>query len=292
VLAAHRFLTALLFAVVVLMSPGIAGAQDAPDARKDPPATVVPDPSTAVPPAVDAEGKEIHPTPPRTGFSALLHTTADDFVAFPQRRSTWVILGVGGALALAAHPGDDNLNAHLVGSRNVGRFFAPGKFLGAAYTQVAVSVGLYGVGRYLLPPVEGEPQTNKVSHLGFDLLRAQILSQAMVHGMKYAIRRDRPTGECCSFPSGHAATAFAVASVIERHMGYRMSIPMLLGATYVGVSRLHDNRHFVSDVLFGAAIGTATGWTVVGRHGRSNYALTPTPVRGGFAMMLSRVPAS
>ena len=101
---------------------------------------------------------------------------------------------------------------------------------------------------------------------------------------------DRPTGECCSFPSGHAATAFAVAAVLERHLSYRAAWPTLVAATYVGASRLHDNRHFLSDVVFGSAIGMATGWTIVGRHGRSEYALLPVPVRGGFALNLMRAP--
>lgn len=230
---------------------------------------------------------EVHPTPAHTGLAALVFTTADDFKAFPRRRSTWVILGFGAGLAVLSHPADDEMNDRLVGSPAVGRFFTAGKFLGAAYTQAAVSVGLYAVGRYILPPAEGTPKTNKFSHLGFDLLRAQIVSQAMVHGMKYAIRRDRPTGECCSFPSGHAATAFAAASVIERHLGYRLAWPTLVAATYVGVSRLHDNRHFLSDVLFGSAIGTATGWTIVGRHGRSSYAIRPVPVPGGIALAIT-----
>jgi membrane-associated phospholipid phosphatase len=52
---------------------------------------------------------------------------------------------------------------------------------------------------------------------------------------------------------------------------------------------LHDNVHFLSDVLMGSAIGTATGWTVVGRHGRDSYAFVPVPVRGGFAFQLTRV---
>jgi membrane-associated phospholipid phosphatase len=125
--------------------------------------------------------------------------------------------------------------------------------------------------------------------MGFDLLRAQILSQAMVQGMKYAVRRDRPDGTCCSFPSGHAAAAWAAASVIERHFGYRMALPTIVLASYVATSRLHENVHFLSDVLMGSAIGTATGWTVVGRHGRSSYALTPVPIRGGLAMQFSRV---
>jgi membrane-associated phospholipid phosphatase len=199
-----------------------------------------------------------------------------------------VILGIGAGAAAIAHPFDDDVNSHLASASAVGWFWAPGKVLGATYTQVAVGTGLYLVGRYALPRAEGDPKTNPMSHLGFDLVRAQIVSQAIVHGMKYAVRRDRPTGECCSFPSGHAATAFAMASVLERHLGYRAAWPTLLAATYVGTSRLHDNRHFLSDVIFGSSVGIATGWTVVGRHGRSDFALVPVPVRGGAEITLTR----
>src|SRR5262245_9020547 len=162
------------------------------------------------------------PPPAHTGLAALAYTTWDDFKAFPRRKSTWVILGIGAGAALLAHPADDNVNEHLAGSKGWGRFWAPGKVIGSTYTEVAVSVGLYTIGRYVVAPAEGESKTNKWSHMGFDLLRAQIVSQALVQGMKQVARRERPTGECCSFPSGHAAAAFATAAVIERHFGYRM----------------------------------------------------------------------
>ena len=69
--------------------------------------------------------------------------------------------------------------------------------------------------------------------------------------------------------------------------------PTLLIATYVAMSRLHDNRHFLSDVVFGSAVGISTGWTVVGRHGRSQFALTPMPIPGGMGVALSRkIPSS
>ena len=243
-----------------------------------------------------AQGPEPNPTPAHTGFRALVSETWGDFKMFPRRKSTWVILGIGAGGALLAHPADDNLNAHLVGKKSADRLWKAGNIVGSAPTQIGVSVGLYVIGRYIVPqdpdqPItEGaSPRTNKWSHMGLDLLRAQIVSQTFVHAIKYSVRRDRPTGECCSFPSGHAATAFAMASVIERHLGYRMSIPAMAIATYVGTSRLHDNRHFLSDVVFGAALGTATGWTVVGRHGRSSYALAPVAVPGGFAFQISYV---
>jgi PAP2 superfamily protein len=241
-------------------------------------------------------GPEAHPTPAHTGFRALASDTWSDFKSFPQRPSTWVILGIGAGAALIAHPVDDDVNARLVGKKSADWFWKPGNIVGSASTQIGVSVGLYVIGRYIVRPnpdqpiTQGEsPRTNKWSHMGLDLLRAQIVSQTFVHAIKYSVRRDRPTGECCSFPSGHAATAFAMASVIERHLGYRMSIPAMAIATYVGTSRLHDNRHFLSDVVFGAALGTATGWTVVGRHGRDSYALVPVVVPGGFAFQFSHV---
>jgi membrane-associated phospholipid phosphatase len=181
------------------------------------------------------------------------------------------------------------VESHIVGSQKANNFFKLGKWVGASHTQVGVAVGLWGLGRYVVPPATDGPRTNKFSHLGFDLIRAQIVTQTIVHGMKNSIRRDRPTGECCAFPSGHAASAFAAASVLERHLGYRLSWPALAGATYVAASRLVDNRHFLSDVLFGAAVGQAAGWTVVGRHGRDHYALQPVPVKGGMMVALTRI---
>ena len=236
---------------------------------------------------VDQAPAELHPTPAHTGWSSLAKDTAQDFLAFPRRKSTWVLLGAGAAGALLAHQADAYVQEHIVGNSTAEKIFAPGKVIGSVYVQIGASVGLWAVGRYIVPG-EGEPKTNKWSHIGFDLMRAQIVTQTFTQAMKYTVRRDRPTGECCAFPSGHASTAFAAAAVLERHFGYRGSWPALLGATYVATSRLVDNRHFLSDVVFGAALGTAAGWTVVGIHGRDHYALQPVPVRGGMMIALVR----
>ena len=239
--------------------------------------------------AAQTGGNEPNPTPEHTGWATLAKDTAKDFVAFPRRKSTWTLLEIGGAAALATHPADDYVREHVVGNNTAEHVFKAGKWIGNTEVEVGTAVGLWLIGRYVVPPAADQPRTNKLSHLGFDLIRTEILTEALVEGIKYSVRRDRPTGECCAFPSGHSATAFAIASVLERHLGYRASWPMLAGATYVATSRLVDNRHFLSDVMFGAGLGIATGWTVVGRHGRDSYVLQPMPVRGGAMVALVRM---
>ena len=245
---------------------------------------------TSPPPAAtpaDPQEKEKPAPVEHTGWRSLVKDTGRDFASFPQRRSTWVLLAGGGALALAAHSADDYVEQHIVGNPNADHFFSAGKVIGSAAFETGAAVTVWLVGRQL-GRRQGGSKTNKVSHLGFDLMRAQIVTQSIVHGIKYSVQRDRPTGECCAFPSGHAASAFAAASVLERHLGYRGWWPAMVAASYVATSRLVDNRHFLSDVVFGAAVGEAAGWTVVGRHGRTEYALQPVPVRGGVMLAFVR----
>lgn len=58
-----------------------------------------------------------------------------------------------------------------------------------------------------------------------------------------------------SFPSGHTSCAFAVAFVIYALLPKRYSIPALLVAAFVGLSRLYLGVHYPTDVLAGVLIG-------------------------------------
>jgi membrane-associated phospholipid phosphatase len=233
-------------------------------------------------------GQDTPPRPQHTGWKSLAKDTVKDIAIFPQRKSTWLFLAGGAVAALAVHPADDDVQRALVGNERAEDFFVVGKWVGSFGVQTGTAVGLWAVGRWIIPPGPDGSRTNKVSHLGFDLLRAEILSQLFAQSIKHVARRDRPTGECCSFPSGHATNAFAFASVLERHFGRRGWWPALAMATYVATSRLVDNRHFLSDVAFGAALGEAIGWTVVGRHGGKQFALQPVPVSGGLMLAVVR----
>ena len=233
-----------------------------------------------MPPEQKAEAKE-PPTPPRTGIRALFGNLGEDLKNLPAMQNVY-IAAIGGGLALAAHPGDQAFNAKLLSHYDaVNAAFAPGKYLGNTPEQVAFSLGTYAFGRLRDQP--------KVAHLGMDLLQAQILSEILIEPLKFSVHRERPDGSNRqSFPSGHAAITFATATVIERHLGWRKSLFGYAIASYVAMSRIHDNRHYLSDVIFGAAVGSIAGRTVV-HHQADYWAFTPVAMPGGgVALMVSR----
>ena len=81
----------------------------------------------------------------------------------------------------------------------------------------------------------------------------------LVNGVKYSVGRLRPDQSSYnSFPSGHTATAFMTAAMLDKEYEGRspwFSIGGYTLATLTGVSRVLNNRHWATDVLAGAAIG-------------------------------------
>lgn len=77
-----------------------------------------------------------------------------------------------------------------------------------------------------------------------------------------------------SFPSGHTTLAFALATTVSSHypkLWVKMaSYGMAAG---VGLARMNDDKHFASDVLVGAALGTAVAHTIFKRNRARRRAL-------------------
>ncbi|HIE25670.1 TPA: phosphatase PAP2 family protein [Candidatus Poribacteria bacterium] len=91
----------------------------------------------------------------------------------------------------------------------------------------------------------------------------------VILALKQMVRRARPlekkaAGLNSSFPSGHAGTALAVATVLSNQYP-RLKIPLYLGATLVCLSRIYLGRHYPADVIAGAVVGMFTA-TEVMRH--------------------------
>lgn len=90
----------------------------------------------------------------------------------------------------------------------------------------------------------------------------------VTYGMKYLVDRQRPYERypdrvhayshenTPSFPSGHTATAFALATSLSvKYPKWYVIAPSAVWACSVGVSRMNEGVHYPSDVLAGAAIG-------------------------------------
>ena len=80
-----------------------------------------------------------------------------------------------------------------------------------------------------------------------------------------------------SFPSGHATVAFAAATVYAMEYKSTVWVPIVVysAATLISVSRITENKHWISDVFVGAALGYLTGRHVVNNYHR--YAKLQAP---------------
>jgi membrane-associated phospholipid phosphatase len=220
------------------------------------------------------------PTPRHTGIKAMATHLVTNFKYLPSSENLfWA--ATGGGLALAAHPFDDDVNEALVGNDTAEKIFKAGAILGQLGTLLGTSSAVYAVGR-----IKDQP---KVSHLGMDLIEALAMSEALTQTLKYTVRRERPDGSSRnSFPSGHAADTFAFATALERHLNWRYSIIGYTFASYVAISRLPANRHWLSDAVFGSAVGIIAGRTVTSHEAERPYPVAVTIIPDGVAVMYAR----
>ncbi len=91
-----------------------------------------------------------------------------------------------------------------------------------------------------------------------------------------------------SFPSGHAAIAFSIATVIATSYQKTIWVPVLCYslATGAALSRVYDNQHWVSDVLIGSVIGFGIGKLVV-RNESKLKVLPVSPTGPGISLVYS-----
>ena len=212
-------------------------------------------------------------------FSELFGSIGNDFKSFPTGRNImW--LAIGGGLSGLSHEADDELTASLSTSGAVNTL-KPGKYIGGTLAQMGAAFATYGIGRLT--------GSDTVAVVGADLVRAQVLTQGITQGIKFIGGRTRPDGTGRSFPSGHTASAFATSTVLQRHFGWKVGIPAYGLATYVAASRLSENRHYLSDVIFGATLGILAARQVTVDLGKTKFAVEPMVVPGGGGVSLVRI---
>jgi membrane-associated phospholipid phosphatase len=206
----------------------------------------------------------------------LLRDVASDYKNFLSIDSAET-LGIGGFAAGAIHAADGSIASGIQASDPA--TLTGGATYGSQLLQVPMAIAWWVVG--------AAAGSDRHAAAGRDLLRAQISVVSWTYAIKLATDRTRPNGDPRSFPSGHASTSFAAAAVLQRHYGWKVGLPALLAAAYSGLSRVTENQHWASDVVFGAAVGIASGRTATVRLRDTRLSVAPLAVPGGGGVLIA-----
>jgi membrane-associated phospholipid phosphatase len=98
--------------------------------------------------------------------------------------------------------------------------------------------------------------------------KSALLTGSVTMVLKVVIDERRPDGGHQSFPSGHSSISFASAEFIRRRYGWKFGLPVYAAAAFVAYSRVESKRHYVHDVVAGAAIGIGSSWLFTRHNGR------------------------
>lgn len=192
-------------------------------------------------------------------WTAPLHVERSD--------AKWMIpsgLGLMTLIATDRTTGDEMFESQ--GQINASRGIS---YAGSVYGLGAVAGGFYLFGR----------KKNDYRARETGLLSAEALIDSVIVGsaLKGITQRGRPlTGHerseffegGNSFPSGHSTQAWAVATVIANEYKHRRAVQIAAYgvATAVSVARFTGQKHYLSDVVAGSALGYAIGRYVYSAH--------------------------
>jgi membrane-associated phospholipid phosphatase len=115
------------------------------------------------------------------------------------------------------------------------------------------------------------------------LIQSLAYSGTLTIGMRYLFGRHRPfvskdgsqyefswfstVGDTQSFPSGHTVVAFATSTILAEQIDtWWARIVLYSFAAMTGYARLYNDKHWISDVIFGAALGYGSAKFVLSRE--------------------------
>lgn len=134
-----------------------------------------------------------------------------------------------------------------------------------------------------LPTVQGDWQGTRQAAFSLGA------TFAVTFGLKQLVHEERPDeSDDKSFPSGHTSSSFAAAATLQKRYGWQVGLPAHAVAAFVGVARVKADKHFVHDVIAGAAIGEAAGWLLTSRKDDRVQWLPWGDAHGGGVAMAMR----
>lgn len=146
------------------------------------------------------------------------------------------------------------------------------RLLRTALTGVTHAGGVFGSLTLAALPLLG---VRPLAAAGGRPLAALIVSHVVVQLFKRTVGRPRPSRTLSaraaiaepdrfSFPSGHAAAAMSIA-VVYAGLFPALAVPVIVGATAVGLTRVLLGVHYPGDVVAGQVIAVVTALAVLAR---------------------------
>jgi hypothetical protein len=190
-----------------------------------------------------------------SAFSYDFIGEAKEDLSSPVTTDAWKVLAIGSGLTLITYAFKDTFRDDLqkdIGSdKPLGKTSKFGDFLGHSVPNIAYA--LYMGGDYLLT------KDKKALDRTILMTKATLYSGVLTDTLKISIHESRPNNGQHSFPSGHTTTAAAFASVVAMEHSVPWGIAAVTMASFVGLSRMNDNAHYLHDVIAGGTIGAMYG---------------------------------
>ncbi|MBF0313873.1 MAG: phosphatase PAP2 family protein [Oligoflexia bacterium] len=121
------------------------------------------------------------------------------------------------------------------------------------------------------------------------MAEASAYTAAVTWILKHLVNERRPgnSNDTKSFPSGHTSMAFAFSSVVGARHGLGWGSLAYLTAVFIAYTRIHDDYHYLHDVVFGATLGMSYGLGIHYNHKQGHpYWVMPVPTADGKGMQL------
>jgi hypothetical protein len=182
----------------------------------------------------------------------IIHDTRESFL---RADNLSVLLLAGGAsVALHSSGADDKVADNFEDHHSFHGFADESlNVIGDPWTQFGIAALWYANSRKNQDVFNTERAKSMIAALS--------VTGVATFGLKAIRHNDSPNGKDWAWPSGHAASSFTVASMLDEFYGPNVGVPAYLFASLISYRMLDSGDHWTSDVVFGAAIGWVVGHT-------------------------------
>jgi membrane-associated phospholipid phosphatase len=212
-----------------------------------------------------------------------------DFVKQPSKwdGSDWLKVGAMGGAAFLTMQVDQTIRDAVLNDNRRYFYSVPiegGRIWGELYSPVVIFAGFAAHSL-----ITNDKSTRKVA---YEIGQASLYTGAITLILKTAFGRTRPymnegtssyypfsslLDKYHSFPGGHTATAFVLSTVLSRNAGPTwLKILAYLPAVFTPISRVYQDQHWMSDNVFGGALGYFVATWVVDTHEKKDKQIQST----------------